>query len=219
MALKQRIIYKMLIERGVAVKYKRFTESRRIVGNPMSVLKVIEDMKVDEIYICDLNRAEPDAIRAITDNLMTPVTVAGSIRTIEHVDALIQGSGAEKVVMKDVALAEAVAKKYGKQATVFAYDYGGEAGFYDVPDCVGEVLLTSVDRDGMGVGFDVAALRFPYDVPVVIAGGCGKLSHVKDAFEAGANGVAISSMFAFSDKSCIKLRSWLVSSGCNVRAA
>lgn len=217
--LKQRIIYKMLIENGVAVKYKNFTESRRIVGNPLSTLKIIEDQKVDEVFICDLGRAEPDAVRTITDALMTPVTVAGSIRTMEHVDALIQGSGAEKVVVKDMELAEAVAAKYGKQATVFAYDYGGEAGFYDLPGCVGEVLLTSVDRDGMGTGYDLAALRFDWPVPVVIAGGCGKLVHVKDAFDAGANAAAVSSMFAFSDKSCIKLRSWLVSEGCNVRPA
>jgi imidazole glycerol-phosphate synthase subunit HisF len=88
----------------------------------------------------------------------------------------------------------------------------------DVPDYAGEVLLTDIDRDGMGKGFDLDVLKRRWNVPVVIAGGCGKLDHVKQAFNAGADGVAISSMFFFSDKSPIKLRSWLVSEGATVRA-
>jgi cyclase len=78
-------------------------------------------------------------------------------------------------------------------------------------------MLTDVDRDGMGTGFDLEVLKREWSVPVVLAGGCGKLDHVLQAFNAGADGVAISSMFIFSDKSPIKLRSWLVSEGCNVR--
>ena len=78
-------------------------------------------------------------------------------------------------------------------------------------------MLTDIDRDGMGTGFDLEVLKRQWDVPVVIAGGCGKLDHALQAFNAGANGVAISSMFFFTDKSPIKLRSWLVSEGALVR--
>jgi cyclase len=60
-------------------------------------------------------------------------------------------------------------------------------------------------------------LKQRWDVPVIIAGGCGKLDHALQAFNAGADAVAISSMFFFSDKSPIKLRSWLVSEGATVR--
>lgn len=219
MALKRRIICKLLIENGLLVKYKNFTQSRRIVGNPVSTMKILSDQNLDEFIICDLGVIDPALVREMTADVYTPVTVAGRIKTMDHVDRLIGDSGADKVVITDAMFAEDVAKKYGNQAVVWDVSYSEDAAFFNVPDCAGEVLLTSVERDGMGVGFDVSALRFPWPVPVVLAGGCGKLAHVKEAFDAGADGCAISSLFAFTDKSPIKLRSWLVSEGCAVRAA
>lgn len=219
MALTQRIIAKILIDgSGTAVKFRRFTENRRIVGNPISTVRAMSDQVLDEFYFCFLGPVDTALVEKMTAEVFTPVTVAGSIRTMEQVDKLIRKCGADKVVVKDIALGESVAKKYGSQAVVFADDYHGVQR-RDVPDFYGEAILTSIDRDGMFTGFDLDALLAPWRVPVVIAGGCGKLSHVKAAFAAGASGVAVASMFAFTDKSPIKLRSWLVSEGANVRAA
>lgn len=216
--LKRRIIAKLLVENGVLVKYRQFTQGRRIAGNPVSTARILEDQKVDEFLICDMGVIDPALVRLMTAELFTPVTVAGGIHTIEQVDALIQDCGADKVVVKSLTLAEMIAHKYGCQAVVWAIDYRGAfAGV--APDCAGEALLTSVDRDGMGSGYDLDALVALWTVPVVLAGGCGKLSHARDAFAAGADGCAVSSMFMFSDKSPVKLRSWLVSEGCQVRAA
>jgi len=218
--LKRRIIAKLLIDpAGVLVKFRRFTESRRVAGNPVSTARILEDQKVDEFMLTFLGVADPALVREMTTELFTPVTVAGSIRTMDQVDALIQESGADKVVVKDLGLAEKIAARYGAQAVVWPVDYRGEAKPFVVPDCAGEVVLTSIDRDGTGKGFDLEALRFPYSVPVVVCGGCGRLNHAKQAFDAGADAVGISSMFFFTDKSPIKLRSWLVSEGCQVRAA
>lgn len=216
--LRRRIIAKLLVENGVLVKYRQFTEGRRIVGDPVSTARILEDQRVDEFYICDIGIIYPALVRAMTDALLTPVTVAGSIRTVDQAMHLIQECGADKVVVRDIQVAEQLARRLGAQSVVWSLDYCGDAPYFDVPDCVGEVILTSVDRDGTGTGLDTAALRFPYRVPVVIAGGCGRLNHVKQAFDAGADGVAVASMFAFSDKSPVKLRSWLASEGCNVRA-
>lgn len=214
--LKQRLIAKILIEDGVAVKYKEFTRARRVVGDPVSTVRTLEDQRVDEFLFCFIGRYDADLVRRMSDAAFVPVTVAGGIRTVDDAKELIGECGVEKVVMKDGA---AVADKFGKQSVVWPCDYLGDAGFMGVPEWAGEMILTSVDRDGMGTGFETAALRYPYDVPVVISGGCGKLVHVKEAFEAGASGVAIASMFAFTDKSPVKLRSWLISNGANVRAA
>ncbi len=216
MGLKRRIIAKFLIEDGKLVKYKQFTQSRRTAGNVVSTARTYEDLRVDEMYFCDLGVISPAMIRAVTADVFTPVTVAGSIHSMRQVDELIQDSGADKVVLKDLALAEAVAQKYGRQAVVWPIDYHTKC-VEDVPDCAGEVLLTDIDRDGMGKGFDLDVLKQEWDVPVIIAGGCGKLDHALQAFNAGADAVAISSMFFFSDKSPIKLRSWLVSEGATVR--
>ena len=135
---------------------------------------------------------------------------------MEQVDELIKGCGTDRVVIKDPALGEAVANKYGQQAVAYPIDYHTKC-VESVPDYAGEVMLTDIDRDGMGNGLDLDVLKRQWAVPVVLAGGCGKLDHVLQAFNAGADGVAISTMFIFSDKSPIKLRSWLVSEGCNVR--
>ena len=217
MGLKRRIIAKFLIEDGRLVKFKQFTNAKRLAGNVVSTARTYEDLCVDEMYFCDLGVIDPAMIRDVTANVFTPVTVAGSIHSMGQVDELIQDSGADKVVVKDPRLAEQVAQKYGQQAVVWPIDYHTLC-VEDVPDYAGEVLLTDIDRDGMGKGFDLDVLKRQWNVPVVIAGGCGKLDHVKQAFAAGADGIAISSMFFFSDKSPIKLRSWLVSEGATVRA-
>ena len=215
--LKRRIIAKFLIEDGKLFKYKQFTTSRRTAGNPVTTARLYEDLRVDEMYFCDLGVIDPAMIRDVTADVFTPVTVAGSIHSMGQVDELIQDSGADKVVVKDPRLAEQVAQKYGRQAVVWPIDYHTLC-VEDVPQCAGEVLLTDIDRDGLGKGFDLNVLKRKWDVPVVLAGGCGKLDHVKQAFAAGADAVAISSMFFFSDKSPITLRSWLVSEGATVRA-
>lgn len=216
--LRKRLISKLLVENGVLVKYSNFVNNRRIVGNPVSTAKVLADQVVDEFMVVDLGTIDPDLVRDMVIETMTPVTAAGSIRTMDHVERLIQHGGADKVVIKDIPLAEKVAARFGKQAVVWAIDYTGECSPF-VPDCAGEVVVTSIDRDGTYRGYDLAALAHDWKVPVVIAGGCGKLKHVSDAMDAGADGCAISSMTAFTDKSFIKIRSWLRSSGQNVRAA
>jgi len=214
--LKRRIIAKFLIEDGKLVKYRQFTFDRRTAGNPTTTARLYEDLRVDEMYFCATNVIDPAMIRAVTSEVFTPVTVAGSIHSMRQVDELIQDSGADKVVVKDADLGEKVAQKYGRQAVVWPIDYHTKC-VEDVPSCAGEVLLTDIDRDGIGKGFDLDVLKRQWNVPVVIAGGCGKLDHALQAFNAGADGVAISSMFFFTDKSPIKLRSWLVSEGAAVR--
>lgn len=216
MALKKRIIAKLLVENGVLVKYQHFTENRRVAGNPVSTARVLADQSIDEFIICDLGRIDPALTAAVSAETMTPITAAGSIHTMEHVDALIREGGCDKVVVKDWTLAQSVGEKYGKQAVVGVLDYTGEC-HHGLPDFYGEVLLTSIDRDGTYRGFDLDALRGPWNVPVILCGGCGKLDHAKQAFIAGADGVAMSTCLFFSDKSPIKFRSYLKSEGVPVR--
>lgn len=218
--LKQRIIAKLLIDTSgpapLCVKYKQFTRSRRIVGDPVSTVGILESQNVDEFNFTFLGRYDLDLFKAMCDRAFVPVSVAGSIRSVDDAVELVR-AGAEKVVVKSPALAEAISARCGASTVALAIDYTGDAPFFEVPESVGEVVLTSVDRDGMGTGYDIGALRFPYTQPVLLAGGCGKLSHVKEALAAGADGVMVSSMTAFTDKSFVKLRSWLVSEGARVR--
>ena len=86
----------------------------------------------------------------------------------------------------------------------------------------GEIMLTSIDRDGTMGGYDLellSRLDEKLDLPIIVSGGCGGLWHCIDAFSRGASAVAISSLFLFTDHSPIKLRSRLFSNGINVRAS
>lgn len=216
--LKQRLIAKTLISPGgVAVKYRMFTEQMRVVGDPETVVRTLDDANVDEHYFCFLGAVDVDLVRRMTQRVFTPVTVAGSIRDVRVVDELIVGCGVEKIVTRDETTGAQAARVYGRQAVVWPLDYEGDGVQVPVPGWAGEVIATSVDRDGMGAGLDIGILRFPWDVPVVIAGGVGKLSHVKQALDAGASGVCVASMWAFSPRGPVQTRSWLQTQGSNVR--
>lgn len=218
MGLSRRIICKILIEDGVAVKYRNFTSGRRVAGDPVSVIRTMEDQKLDEFMICDVGTIDPALVRKMAAKVFTPISVAGSIKSMDLVDELFRESGIDRVVVKNPDLADDVARKYGAQAVIFPFSYRGAASFSDVPEAAGELLLTSIDRDGTGEGLDIGALNYNWTIPITLAGGCGKLIHAKHAFAAGANAIAISTMFFFTDKSPIKLRSWLHSEGADVRA-
>lgn len=220
MGLKNRLVCKILIDPdGVAVKYKQFTKNRRVVGDSVSVVRTLSDQTLDEFMFTFLGVADPALVRRMSETVMTPISVAGSLHTIEQVDELIRECGVDRVVVKDWALADAVANKYGAQAVIWPLDIENRVPHdVQVPACAGELLITDVLRDGLGLGLNTSVCT-GWNIPVTIAGGCGKLHHVRDAFDAGASAVAVSSMFAFTDKSPIKLRSWLVSEGANVRAA
>jgi len=204
----RRIIAKFVVENGKLVKYRQFTKHRRLVGNPLPTARMFDEYKVDEILICDVDEVDPAMLCEITDSIFTPVTAAGSIKTMEQVDTLLRTAKVDKVVLKNEDLGNAVALKYGRKAVVWAINYNKKC-VQDVPICAGEVLLTCTSRDGMGTGFDLEPLKKKWKVPVVVSGGCGSFFHVSEAFKAGADGVAIGSMFFFTDKSPIKLRDWL----------
>ncbi len=180
-------------------------------------MKTLEDQVLDEFNVTFLGPVDVTLLQAMTDAAFCPVTVAGSLHTIAQVETLFRETGVEKVVVKDDNLGALVARRYGAQAAVYPVDYRMTLPAFEVPWWAGELLLTSIDRDGMGVGFDLDAMKQRFNIPVVYAGGCGKLVHVKEAFDAGAAAVCVSSMFAFTDKSPIKLRTWLISEGANVR--
>ena len=86
----------------------------------------------------------------------------------------------------------------------------------------GEVLLTSIDKDGTMEGYDLEMINRLSDalmVPLIASSGAGSLGDCKEAFEAGASAISISSMFFFTDQSPIKVRSFLSSQGIDVRAS
>lgn len=189
-----------------------------------------------------------EIIKTMSEEIFMPFTVGGGVTSLEDINALLR-AGADKVsvnsqAVRDPNFVSAAAQAFGDQCITVSIDFkdlspgvprvfidGGQEKTQHNPvdwalrmqdaNC-GEILITSIDRDGMMNGYDtdmIAALNEKLDVPLVVSGGCGGLQHCIDAFGNGASAVAISSLFLFTDHSPIKLRSHLFSNGINVRAS
>lgn len=180
-------------------------------------------------------------VRETTEDVFVPMTVGGGLRSLADVDEMMR-AGADKVAINTAAirrpeLLREVSRRYGSQAMVLsveakrrrdgkgweAYvDLGREKTDIDVVDWVqravdlgiGEILVTSVDREGMRAGFDVELVRAiadVVDVPVIASGGMGKLEHASDVIEqGGADAVAMAHVLHYKQVALEGMRSFLL---------
>ena len=189
-----------------------------------------------------------DIIKRAADRVYVPITVAGGIRSLDDVSRMM-ASGADKVAINTAAitrpqLVAEVARRYGSQCMVLgieakrvapgrweAYtDNGRERTGRDVLEWAreavalgaGEILLTSVDQEGMRKGFDVplieqvcAAVR----VPVIASGGFGKAADVGQASGAGASGIAVADALHWKRMSMAQIKQAALDAGLDVRTA
>jgi cyclase len=189
-----------------------------------------------------------DVIGRTADQVFIPLTVGGGVRAEDDVNALLR-SGADKVAInsaavRDPSLLERCAERFGTQCMVVAIDAKRSDGSWEVfvdagrtptgLDAVewaaqaterggaGEVLLTSMDRDGTGEGYDLELLRAVGDavtVPVVASGGAGTLEHFADALlEGRADAVLAASRFHFEELTIAMVKAHLASRGLPVRS-
>ena len=196
----------------------------------------------------EARRALADTIRRVARELFIPLSVGGGIRTEADAAAAVD-AGADKVSVNTAALAgpeliTRIADRYGSQAVVVAIDAKREPadGRFAVyarsgqreagRDAVewareaesrgaGEILLTSIDRDGTKAGFDcelTAAVSSAVSIPVIASGGAGGLDHFVDVFTAGrADAALAASIFHYAETSVRALKDHLRRRGIPVR--
>jgi len=186
-----------------------------------------------------------DMVSRVADRLFIPFTVGGGIRTVEDAGRVLR-AGADKVAIntaavRDPGLVRRLADSFGSQCVVVAVDSrrvegrdvvmvtgGREPTDRDAVEWAadleergaGEVLLTSMDRDGTLSGYDLAltsAVASAVRIPVIASGGAGKLKDLSDALAAGAHGVLAASIFHFRGSSLPEARAYLKSRGYPVR--
>lgn len=188
-----------------------------------------------------------DIVRRVANQIFIPFTVGGGIRTVDDFTALLR-AGADKVsvnsaALKNPSVIREAAEKFGSQCVVCAIDAkrregGGwtvylNGGRVDTgKDAVawakeaaglgaGEILLTSMDCDGVKNGYDLeltAAVSESVDIPVIASGGAGKLEHFYDAFTVGkADAVLAASLFHFGEITIPQLKDYLSGRGIPVR--
>jgi imidazole glycerol-phosphate synthase subunit HisF len=204
---------------------------------------------LDVAATIEQRRALAETIRAVSAALFIPLAVGGGIRTEADAAAAVD-AGADKVslntaALDDPTLVTAIAQRYGSQAVVVAIDAkretpaadrfavyarsGTTAAGRDAVEWAreaedrgaGEILLTSIDRDGTKAGFDcalTAAVSSAVSIPVIASGGAGTLDHFVDVFTAGGADAALAaSIFHYAETSVRALKQHLQGHGIPVR--
>jgi len=176
-------------------------------------IRLLERRDIDELIILDVSRLAPrfEEVTRLTEPLFCPITVGGGIKNVADIQRLLAG-GADKVAVNRMArdkpeFVREASERFGAQAIVVAIDVrpGDEPAEFAARMerlGAGEILLTSVERDGAMQGYDLDTIRAVSDavsIPVIAAGGCGSYQHMLDAMQAGAHAVASGAMFQFRE--------------------
>jgi cyclase len=185
--------------------------------------------------------------RRAADQLFIPFTIGGGIRSVQDAQAVLD-AGADKVSVNSAALArpeliDELASTFGAQCVVLAVDakaHADDSGWEafvaggrtptgrdavrwateGVARGAGEILLTSMDRDGTAAGYDlelIAATARAVSVPVIASGGAGEVEHLVDAVEAGADAVLCASIFHYGRHTVEEVKRFMAGAGVPVR--
>lgn len=237
--LAKRLIACLDVRDGEVVKGVNFQGLRK-AGDPAELARRYNGEGIDELVLLDVTatlearRTFVETVRAVASELFIPLTVGGGISSLDSAKAVFD-AGADKVSTNSAALRVpgligAIAHVYGSQAIIVAIDAAdgrvfSRSGTMAEPiDAVtwareaeargaGEILLTSIDRDGTRSGFDcdlTAAVSSAVSIPVIASGGAGTFDHFADVFTAGrADAALAASVFHFSEHAVADLKSFL----------
>ena len=201
---------------------------------------------LDVTATIEQRRALAETIRAVSQEIFLPLCVGGGIRDERHAEAAID-AGADKVSLNTAAIAQpelitTLARRYGSQAVIVAIDAKRAGDRFEIyvrsgqqktqRDAVewaqeaadrgaGEILLTSIDRDGTKSGFDcplTAAVSDAVPIPVIASGGAGTFEHFVDVFREGrADAALAASIFHYAEHAVADLKQHLHGAGIPVR--
>jgi imidazoleglycerol phosphate synthase cyclase subunit len=225
--LAKRVIACLDVRDGVVVKGRRFVELREVGDPVKLAQRYDDDgvdeiVVLDISATLEGRVASLKAVEAIACAIDVPLTVGGGVRCIEDIRRVLD-AGADKVAVNSAAytdpeLIARAAERFGKQCVVSSIDARRTNGRYEViarsatapagleaiawaQTCdrmgAGEILLTSIDRDGMQQGFDaelISAVASSVGIPVVASGGAATPDSIADAFAAGADAALAASI-------------------------
>jgi cyclase len=258
--LVKRIIPCLDVREGRVVKGVQFVDIRD-AGDPVEVAQVYDREGADELVFLDITASYEqrkiilDVVARTAEHVFMPLTVGGGVSSIEDMRNLLN-AGADKVsvntaAVKDPALVERAALRFGSQCIVVAidarrvqntvdgavsgsgwevYTHGGRTptgldavGWAEEVERLGagEILLTSMDRDGTQEGYDLElthAVSSAVTIPVIASGGVGTLEHLYDGLTQGrADAVLAASIFHFRTHSVPEAKAYLTARGVPMR--
>jgi cyclase len=245
--LFKRLIPKIVVEKTDSrdpLSFKtiltRAFEPFRVVGDPISQVKIQQSNLVDEILLVHRNRGLfditfPDLVLRSCEYLNTPLTVGGAVTEPSHARRLFE-SGADKIVIgrarSNLALLESIVSNFGAQALVISIDYSDDDLKFGVDkfceneisfgylSLAGEIALNNIDRDGSGAGVDlrlVETLQGTTKAPIMVGCGVSSVGHIIDCFSAGCDAVTLSTFLSQTDQSTKQIRSHISTLGVHIR--
>lgn len=240
--LKRRIIPIELLSGGRLVKTRVFADPRdvgdpvqssKVYSDQDADELLLLNIDRDGRHISQL----VDAVARIAAHCFVPLTTGGGIACLEDAERLF-AAGADKVVVNSIAyrtpsVISRIAERYGRQAVVAGIDVrakGEDFALYS--DCgrhaepvtleehisavvaagAGELMIQSIDHDGVMDGYDIKLLQRVVAIsplPVIAAAGAGHFMHLKEAFDAGADAAACGSLFSFGDNNPLRAKAFL----------
>lgn len=251
LVLTKRIIACMDVRDGQVVKGVQFQELRHAgdpaaLARRYNVEGIDEVVVLDVTATLESRRTLARTISAVAKEIFLPLTVGGGIRSEDDAAAVVE-AGADKVSLNTAALSNpslitTLARRFGSQAVIVAIDAKRRDSGFSVyvrsgtadaaRDAVewarqaeacgaGEILLTSMDRDGTRAGFDcelTLAVSDAVNIPVIASGGAGGPEHFLDVFTRGCADAALAaSIFHYADTGVADLKRYLSGNGVPIR--
>ena len=249
--LSARVIPCLDVDNGRVVKGVKFKEIRDagdpvLVAKAYEEQGADELVFLDITASSDNRNTMIDVVRKTADTCFMPLTVGGGIRNVQNIREMLL-AGADKVSLNTAAILnpniiDEASKKFGNQCIVVAidakqrgkswsvYTHGGrkitqldaiEWAKEVVDRGAGEILLTSMDRDGTKEGYDIdltSAISESVDVPVIASGGVGNPTHMAEGINLGkASAVLVASIFHFGEFTISETKSVMKQHGIPVR--
>jgi imidazole glycerol-phosphate synthase subunit HisF len=242
----KRVIPCLDVDGGRVVKGTNFVDLRD-AGDPVELAERYDAEGADELIFLDITATHErrdtivDLARRTADNVFIPFTIGGGIRSVADAQAVLD-AGADKVSINSAAVArpqlvDELVGVFGSQCVVLAIDAragevfvaggrhatGRDAVGWAVEGVergAGEILLTSMDRDGTEDGYDLvltSAVSGSVSVPVIASGGAGTLEHLVQALQAGADAALAASIFHYGTYTIAEAKAALSAAGVAVR--
>jgi imidazole glycerol-phosphate synthase subunit HisF len=248
--LKTRVMPTLLYKDFGLVKGLSFDSRRRVGSVMQAVkvynLREVDELVFLDVT-ATLDDRDPDfeLIDDIADECFMPLTVGGGIRTEDHVRRLLQ-VGADRVLVNTAAverpeLIRQAADTFGTQCIAVSIDARRVGNAYEAfthagtratsldpvglarsaeASGAGEILLTSIDRDGTMTGYDVELVERvaqAVSIPLIASGGAGNYGHMVEILQAGASAIAAAAMFHYTECTPLEAKRFLAASGIPVR--
>ena len=246
--LRKRVITVLTFNEGVLFRTKLFRPDYRYTLNFVDAWSVDEIVVLD-VTRAGGEKTRDDflgVIQGFSKRCFVPLAAGGGLRDMDDVDRYM-GAGADKIVVNTGAIERPefitdVAKRYGSQCVVVSIDARQrEGGAYEVFSHLGsiptglspadwamqaqelgagEVLITSIDRDGWLQGYDLELIGEVVDAvsfPVLALGGAGTWDHLVEGFRAGADGACTQNIYHFTERSILSAKAHLKAAGLLVR--